>query len=64
MDLAGFAASVPLGMEQQVYSVSLMTINLDSGEEAKYLLQLSQALRLSPEVREQIHQRYGAPSIY
>lgn len=64
LDLPAFAASVPLGLEQQVYSVSLMAIQLDSGEEAKYLLDLSQALRLPPETREQIHQRYGAPSIY
>ncbi|MCR9293968.1 MAG: tellurite resistance TerB family protein [bacterium] len=64
LDLNDFAASVPMGMEQQVYAMSLMAINLDTGQEAKYLMDLSQALRISPEVREQIHKHYGAPSIY
>ncbi len=64
LNLPQFAASVPVGMEQQVYAMSLMCINLDSGEEAKYLMELSQALRLPADVREQIHQRFGAPSIY
>ncbi|TWU16224.1 tellurite resistance TerB family protein [Allorhodopirellula heiligendammensis] len=63
-DLRGFAMSVPVGMEQQVYTLSLMTINLDSGSEAKYLKELGDTLRLSQEVREQIHQRVGAPSVY
>ena len=64
LNLQQFAASVPVGMEQQVYAMSLMCINLDTGEEAKYLMELSQALRLPADVREQIHQRFGAPSIY
>ena len=64
LDLRGFAMSVPVGMEQQVYTLSLMTINLDSGSEAKYLKELGDTLRLSQEVREQIHQRVGAPSVY
>jgi uncharacterized membrane protein YebE (DUF533 family) len=64
LDVHDFASSVPLGMEQQVYTLSLITIDLDTGKEANYLLELSKALRISPEVREQIHQRYGAPSVY
>ncbi len=64
LDVRQFASSVPLGMETQVYAISLMAINLDSGNEAKYLMDLSQALRISAEDREQLHQRYNAPSIY
>jgi hypothetical protein len=64
LDVRQFASTVPLGMETQVYAMSLMAINLDSGDEAKYLMDLSQALRISAEDREQLHQRYNAPSIY
>jgi uncharacterized membrane protein YebE (DUF533 family) len=64
LDVHEFARSVPIGMEQQVYTMSLVAIDLDTGREAKYLLELANSMRLSPEIREQIHQRYGAPSIY
>ena len=64
LNLREFASSIPVGMEQQVYMLSLVAIDLDTGKEAKYLLELSEALRLPVDVREQIHQRLGAPSIY
>jgi hypothetical protein len=63
LDVREFTWSVPLGMEQQVYALSLMTIRLDSNAEASYLNELAHGLRLSPETRQQIHQRYGAPAI-
>lgn len=64
VDLRELVASIPFGMEQQVYTMSLIAIDLDTGEEAKYMMELSELLRLPTEVREQIHQRLGAPSIY
>jgi len=64
LNVREFAMSVPIGMEQQVYTMSLIAIDLDTGSEAKYLMELAEALRLPMEVREQIHQRLGAPSIY
>ncbi len=64
LDVHEFASSVPLGMEQQVYTMSLIAIDLDTGREAKYLLELARSLRIPDEVREQIHQRLGAPSVY
>jgi len=64
LDVQEFARSVPVGMEQQVYAISLITIDLDEGSEANYLLELSQSLRISADVREQIHQHVGAPTIY
>ena len=64
VDLRGFVASVPIGMEQQVYTMSLVAIDLDTGTEAKYLMELAESLRLPMEIREQIHKRLGAPSIY
>ena len=64
LDVRDYARSVPVGMEEQVYTLSLMAIDLDSGSEAKYLMELSECLRLPPETRERIHQRLGAPSMY
>ncbi len=64
LDVREFAMSVPVGMEQQVYTMSLVAIDLDTGQEAKYLMELAEALRIPMDVREQIHQRLGVPSIY
>ena len=64
VNVGEFARSVPLGMEQQVYMLSLITMDLNTAGEAQYLTELSDALRISPEVRKQIHERVGAPSIY
>ncbi len=63
-DVTELARNVPLGMEQDVYTMSLIAIDLDSGKEAKYLVELGNALRLPQDVREGIHQRLGAPSVY
>ena len=64
LDLPEFIRSVPVGMEQQVYTMSLIAIDLDTGTEADYLLQLSKGLRIPDDVREKIHERVGAPSVY
>ena len=64
LDAAAFARSIPRGMEQQVYAVSLMAIDLDSNPEAQYLHQLAQGCGLSSEVCNQIHEQLGAPALY
>jgi hypothetical protein len=64
LDVQAFIQSVPIGMEQQVYTMSLIAIDLDEGREANYLMQLAQGLRIPADIREQIHQRLGAPSVY
>ncbi len=64
LNVHDFVQSVPIGMEQQVYTMSLIAIDLDEGSEANYLMQLAQGLRIPADVREQIHQRLGAPSVY
>ncbi|MES9950954.1 MAG: DUF533 domain-containing protein [Candidatus Thiodiazotropha sp.] len=64
LDLEGFVRSIPQGLEQQVYAISLMAIDLDSQAEAQYLHSLAQATRISPEVSNQIHEQFGAPAIY
>ncbi len=64
LDVDGFVRSIPRGMEQQVYAMSLMAIDLDSNPEAQYLHQLAQATGMGPDVVNQIHERLGAPKIY
>ena len=64
LDVHKFAHTVPSGMEQNVYAVSLISIDLDTNKEAKYLHELAQCLELSPQVCNQIHDKVGAPKIY
>lgn len=58
------AWDVPLGMEEKIYALSLIVLELDTDSEARYLAELAQGLRLPPERCNQIHQRYGAPEIF
>ena len=64
LDVQAFAHSVPRGLENQVYAMSLMAIDLDSQGEAKYLHQLGRAMGIEPQVSNQIHQQLGAPVLY
>ena len=64
LDVNGFIRSIPRGMEQQIYAVSLTAIDLDSNKEAKYLDQLAKGLNISPQIANQIHEQLGAPVIY
>lgn len=64
MDLQGLIASVPSGLEQQVYLMSLMSITLDTKEEAVYLDSLRQGLNISEQVSNEIHEKLGAPTLY
>ena len=63
LDVREFTWSVPLGMEQQVYALSLVAIDLDSNPEARYLSESAHGLRIPPHICDQIHQRLGAPAI-
>ncbi len=64
VDVRDFAWSVPLGMEEQVYQVSVIAIDLDEYKEAQYLADLAHGLRLDPKRCNEIHQRLGAPVIF
>lgn len=64
LDVREFAWNVPLGMEQQVYTMSVASIDLDVKTEAEYLKELAHGLRLAPEVCNAIHQRHNAPTIF
>lgn len=64
LDVDAFIQSIPRGMEQQIYAVSLMAIDLDTNKEARYLADLANGLRIQPELANQIHDQLGAPQIF
>ena len=64
VDIAGLAANVPQGLEQQVYLMSLMAIDLDKREEAQYLHDLASELAIDRDEVNAIHAHLGAPSLY
>lgn len=64
LNVRDFAWSVPLGMEQQVYTISLAAIKLDANTEASYLHDLAHGLRLTPDFCNELHRKYGAPTIF
>ncbi len=64
LDTDAFVRSIPRGMEQQIYAVSLMAIDLDTNKEAQYLDQLAKGLNINPQMANQIHTQVGAPTIY
>lgn len=63
-DARELAWTVPIGMEQQVYQISLIAIDLDEQKEAEYLADLAHGLRLDPTVCNNIHRKLGAPVIF
>ena len=64
LDLEALINDVPKGMEQQVYLMSLLAIDLDSKEEAVYLDKLAKGLNISSETSNAIHDKLGAPKLY
>lgn len=63
-DMGAFIRTVPAGMEQQVYLMSLIAIDLDSQAEARYLDQLRRGLNITEQQCNAIHQKLGAPALY
>lgn len=63
LDVKEFAWSVPLGLEQKVYAISLSVITLDQREESAYLKNLAHGLRLPPDLCAEIHRQFGAPLV-
>ncbi len=64
LDVKAFINSVPRGMEEQVYMMSLFAIDLDTNEEAHYLSELAKGLNIPHEVCNQINEKMGAPAIF
>jgi hypothetical protein len=64
VDVRDLAWTIPQGMEEQAYQISLIAIDLDEQKEAEYLADLAHGLRLPPTRCNQIHERLGAPVIF
>lgn len=64
LDVRGFAGSIPNGLEQQVYAISVTAVEVDQQNEANYLGQLAQGLNLDPRWCNQVHDQLGAPRIF
>lgn len=64
VNVDALVAEVPEGMEQQIYAVSLLGIDLDSQPEAEYLHKLARGLGLEARAVNDIHAQLGVPSLY
>ncbi len=64
LDTQGLINSVPRGMEEQVYFMALLAIDLDSDHEAHFLDELAKGLNISQQACNQIHEKLGAPALY
>ena len=64
LDVNRFVQSVPRGMEQQVYLMSVMAINLDNKAEAVYLDQLAKGMNISEQQSNQLHAELNVPQLY
>ena len=61
LDLDAFIDSVPGGMEAEVYTLSLLPIEVDTAAETDYLADLRVGLGLSDEQATEIHEALGVP---
>ena len=64
VDVRDFTWSVPQGMEEQVYTISLIAIDLDEQKEAEYLADLAHGLRIDTGRCNEIHRKHGVPVIF
>jgi len=64
VDPAGLAADTPKGLETQVYTMALNSINPDNQAEAQYLHALAEGLSIAPATANEIHDGLGAPRLY
>ena len=64
MDFDSFVQTIPDGMEQQAYLMSLLAIDLDTQAEAQYLDKLAKSLNISQQQSNQIHAKLGVPQLY
>lgn len=64
VDVAALAADTPDAMKMQVYSMSLMSIRVDTDGEAKYLDALANALGLNQQTVNTLHVQMGVKPLY
>ena len=60
VDARALAARVPAGLEAQTYLMSMLAIDADTPEEARYLSELREALRLGEDEAREIEQQLHA----
>lgn len=64
VDVQALVKQVPKGLENPIYAVSVMGIELDSQKEAEYLAELSSALGIGPREANAIHAKLGIPALF
>lgn len=64
VDVNRLVSNVPSGMEQQVYVMSVMGIDLDNQKEAQYLHELASAMNIGKAQVNAIHEHLGVPQLY
>jgi uncharacterized membrane protein YebE (DUF533 family) len=64
VDAAALASDTPEGLETQVYSMSVMSIEPDNRDEAKYLHELATALGIGQATANEIHDSFGVQRLY
>lgn len=64
VDVQGLARRVPDGMEQPVYTMSVLAIDLDNRNEAQYLHDLATALNLDRATVNDVHATLGVRALY
>lgn len=64
VDIDGLVRQTPNGMGPQIYAMSLLGIDLDTQDEAKYLDKLAKAYGMKPAEVNDIHAQMGVPSLY
>lgn len=64
VDVDALVRDTPRGMEQHIYVMSVMGIDLDNQREAQYLDALARGLGLGQDTVNGIHTRMGVPTLY
>lgn len=64
VDITALVRNVPAGLEAQVYTMSVMAIDLDSQAEAQYLHDLATALEIDKDGVNDIHAKLGVAALY
>ena len=62
VDVQALVRQVPKGLENQIYAVSVIGIDLDNQKEAEYLASLGSALGIGPPEANAIHAKLGIPA--
>ena len=63
LDIDAFIESVPSGMEAEVYTASLLPIEIDTVAETEYLRTLADGLGLKQEQIDEIHNTLEIPTL-